>query len=184
MWLFLKNRWLQNSVVSVKLSKLRITVLHIKIMKGCNYLCLFRLPFPFLLTMPQPTLAQKFHYFYSLTSIKQHHTIQNCYFSWFITYFASSHSVHLHLLSSRSWHTETWTTSGWGMNGCPAWACPSIALTSWNHWWMRACLITSPRRSWGVSWKWWTASTGLKELVCDVVPCDSSCVYFVFATIP
>lgn len=58
---------------------------------------------------------------------------------------------------------ETWTTSGLGMNGCPAWVCPSIALTSWNHWWMPACSITSPRKSWGVSWKWWTASTGMKE---------------------
>ena len=69
--------------------------------------------------------------------------------------------------SSRSWPTETWTTSGWETSGCQAWVSPSTAPTSWSPWWTPACWIISPRRSWGVSWKWWTVSTGLKERLMD-----------------
>lgn len=66
-------------------------------------------------------------------------------------------------LSFRSWLMETWTMSGWETNGCPAWVCLSTVPTSWSHWWTPACSITSPRKNWGASWRWWTVSTGLTE---------------------
>lgn len=77
----------------------------------------------------------------------------------------------LHWLStSRFWPMETWIMNGWAMSGCPVWVCPSTAPTSWSHWWTLACWTTWPRKNWGASWKWWTASTGLMERPSSLLP--------------
>lgn len=56
--------------------------------------------------------------------------------------------------------TETWTTSGLATSGCPVSDYLSTAATSWSAWWTLACWTTWPRRTWGCTWRWWTASTG------------------------
>lgn len=79
-----------------------------------------------------------------------------------------SHLHHLHR-PSRSWPTETWTTSGLETSGCPVWVCPSTAPISWSRWWTPACSITSPRKSWGASWRWWTVSTGMSDIYLSTI---------------
>lgn len=86
----------------------------------------------------------------------------------FISFSSTTASIII-TLPFRSWLMETWTMSGWETNGCPAWVCLSTVPTSWSHWWTPACSITSPRKNWGASWRWWTVSTGPTErCICSV----------------
>lgn len=66
----------------------------------------------------------------------------------------------------RLWRSETWTTSGSVTSGCPPSDSPSTAVTSWSVWWTPACWTTWPRKIWGDSSKWWTASIGLSSRRC------------------